>query len=181
MRFPDNKSITFTISIIVAGMFLLTACGSNSTEKKDPAPRERKESLMKVNKNLVKQEDQKIEDFIRRYQWEMEETGTGLRYMIYHEGSGRQAEKGRTAEISFTVSLLNGETCYSSDEEGPKSFIIGKGGIESGLEEGILLLKEGDRAKFIIPSHLAFGLLGDMKKIPAKAVLVYDIELIKIK
>ena len=49
------------------------------------------------------------------------------------------------------------------------------------LEEGILLLKEGDRAKFIIPSHLAFGLLGDMKKIPAKAVLVYDIELIKIK
>ena len=134
-----------------------------------------------MNRNLVRTEEQKIEDFLQRYQWKMNETGSGLRDMSYREGSGKPAEPGKVAEIAFTVSLLDGEICYSSDEGGPLSFEIGKGGGESGLEEGILLLKEGDRAKFIIPSHLAYGLLGDMDRIPAKAVLVYDVELLKIK
>ena len=167
--------------LVLPGIFLFNSCGSKNTGAKEKNPEEYRESLLEVNKNLVKNEDQKIEDFIGRYNWKMKETGTGLRYMIYKEGQGRQAEKGKVAEIAFTVSLLSGEVCYSSGDEGPKSFLIGQGGVESGLEEGILLLKEGDRAKFIIPSHLAFGLLGDMKKIPAKAVLVYDLELLKIK
>ena len=79
------------------------------------------------------------------------------------------------------IRLLNGETIYRSENKGIKEFLIGKGGVESGLEEGILLLHQGDKARFIIPSHLAFGLLGDSDKIPEKASLVYDVELIKIK
>jgi len=39
-------------------------------------------------------------------------------------------------------------------------------------------MRQGDRAKLIVPSHLAFGLLGDLKKIPAGATLVYDIEIL---
>jgi FKBP-type peptidyl-prolyl cis-trans isomerase len=160
---------------------LIPACHRTQKEQKEDNQDHYKESLLEVNKNLVKTEEQKIEDFLQRYNWDMRQTGSGLRYMIYREGNGARAEKGKVAEVAFTVSLLNGEVCYSSDEEGPRAFEIGKGGVESGLEEGILLLKEGDRAKFIIPSHLAFGLLGDMERIPAKAVLVYDIELLKIK
>jgi len=50
--------------------------------------------------------------------------------------------------------------------------------VISGLEEGILYLSEGDKAKIIIPSHLGYGLLGDLdKNIPPKATLIYDIEL----
>jgi len=48
------------------------------------------------------------------------------------------------------------------------------------LEEGLLLLHQGDKAKFIIPSHLAYGLLGDQKQIPPGATLVYDVELIQL-
>jgi FKBP-type peptidyl-prolyl cis-trans isomerase FkpA len=77
--------------------------------------------------------------------------------------------------------LLNGDLAYSSGQTGPKEFEIGHGGVESGLEEGILLLHVGDHAKFIVPSHLAFGLLGDQNKIPQRATLVYDIELVKLK
>jgi len=167
--------------LILSGIFQFVSCRQNSSDQNGKDKKGYKESLMKVNKNLVKTEDQKIEDFISRYKWQMEKTGTGLRYMIYHEGNGDKAEKGKIAVLSFTVSLLNGEICYTSKEKGPKEFQIGKGGVESGLEEGVLLLKKGDRAKFIIPSHLAFGLLGDMKEIPAKAVLVYDVELLNIK
>jgi FKBP-type peptidyl-prolyl cis-trans isomerase len=43
-----------------------------------------------------------------------------------------------------------------------------------------MLMKEGEKAIFIIPSHLAFGLLGDENKIPKRATLVYDVELVQV-
>lgn len=160
---------------------LLVSCNNNTNTQNTVDKRELEETLVSVNKKLVKSEDEQIKDFISRYGWEMKETGTGLRYKIYQHGSGPLAVKNQIANIAFTVSLLNGEACYSSDTEGLKEFKIGQGGIESGVEEGILLMKKGDRAKFIIPSHLAFGLVGDSDKIPAKATLVYDIELVELK
>ena len=174
------KSLSIGLAFISVCIF----CSCNQNGR--PVDQEQKstdveESLVKINKKLVKSEDEQIEDFLKRYEWKMKITGTGLRYFIYELGLGEKAEKGKIAKVDFTVSLLNGEVCYTSDSDGPKEFKIGQGGVESGLEEGILLLKEGDRAKFIIPSHLAFGLLGDMDKIPAKAALVYDVKLLKIK
>jgi len=168
------------ILFYILAIFLVSCSGNNTPNKNKIDQKEIEESLVKVNKKLVKSEDAQITDFISRYGWEMKQTGTGLRYMIYKHGSGPQAVIGQVAKVNFTVSLLNGEVCYSSDTEGLKEFQIGQGGVESGLEEGILLLKAGDQAKFIIPSHLAFGLLGDTDKIPAKAVLVYDIELVEL-
>jgi len=162
----------------------MIVCSCNQSNR--PVEQENKstdveESLVKINKKLVKSEDEQIEDFLARYGWEMSKTGTGLRYLIYELGSGIKAEKGKIAKVDFTISLLNGEVCYTSNPDGPKEFKIGQGGVESGLEEGILLLKEGDRAKFIIPSHLAFGLVGDLDKIPAKATVVYDLKLLELK
>jgi len=130
---------------------------------------------------MTKNEDEEIGDFIVRYHWNMIKTATGLRYMIYHKGSGPAAKKGEYATIKYSIRLLNGDLAYSSEQSGPREFEIGHGGVESGLEEGILLLHLGDRVKFIVPSHLAFGLLGDQGKIPQRATLIYDIELIKLK
>ncbi len=52
--------------------------------------------------------------------------------------------------------------------------------VESGLHHGVKHLSVGDKAKFILPSHLAFGTYGDGEKIPSKATLLYDLELIEI-
>jgi FKBP-type peptidyl-prolyl cis-trans isomerase FkpA len=124
------------------------------------------DSIVNYNKGVIRTEDQQIDDYIARYGWPVSKSSTGLRYLIYKKGTGPKAVKGKTAVIGYTVKLLTGALCYSSDKEGPKEFRIGYGGIESGIEEGILLMRVGDRAKFIVPSHLAYGLLGDQKKIP---------------
>jgi FKBP-type peptidyl-prolyl cis-trans isomerase FkpA len=138
------------------------------------------DSVLNYNKAIVKTEDQEIEDFIHRYGWKMVSSSTGLRFMIYKHGSGEKAAKGKKAVIGYEVRLINGSVCYSSAVKGPREFMIGHSGVEIGIEEGILLMREGDRAKFIVPSHLAFGLLGDQDRIPPKSTLIYDIELIKL-
>ncbi len=171
------------VKLFIAILFslLLFSCNELSSPEQSPNPSELKETMMEVNKKLVKSENRDIEAYIKRYGWEMEKTGTGLRYMIYEHGNGEKATTGKIANLYYKVSLLDGTICYSSEEFGPKIFRIGMGGVESGLEEGILFLHVGDRVKFILPSHLAFGLVGDSRKIPAKATLVYDIELIELK
>jgi FKBP-type peptidyl-prolyl cis-trans isomerase FkpA len=139
-----------------------------------------REPLIKANQEAVKEESQQIDDFARRHQWAMKTTSTGLRYMIIKQGIGPNAVPGRMAKLSYTVSLLSGDTVYTALKDGPMIFEIGKGQVISGLEEGILLLRVGDHAKFIIPSHLAYGLIGDQEKILQKASLVYDIEFISM-
>ena len=162
-------------------MFFFGCGNDNESVKKQFNPEKFKESLVKANKKLVKTEEEEINDFINRYQWKMTQTKSGLRYMIYKNGNGEKAIKGKIVKINYKVGLITGVNCYSSDETGPKSFIIGKGEVENGLDEGILLFKVGDKAKLIIPSPLAFGLVGDDKKIPKRATLIYDVELLEIK
>lgn len=164
--------------------FLLFSCQSSDSKEEKPTKvnlSKAKEKLVRTNQYLVKAEEQNIQDFINRYQYNMTETGSGLLYEIYHQGNGPKAEKGKIAELRFQVRLLNGDIVYKSDNEGVKEFLIGKGGVESGLEEGILLLHIGDRARFILPSHLAYGLLGDLQKIPERSAIVYDLELLNLK
>ena len=174
------KRIIFLIGIAL----FLASCGNNSQQEKKPrviVVDSLKKPLEHVNKKLVKEEDREIKDFIERYNWNMSETGTGLRYLIYKKGNGASAKKGKIAKFNYEVKLITGKVCYSSKTDGPQEFLIGKGGVISGLEEGVLLLRVGDKAKFIIPSHLAFGLLGDEDKVPKRATLVYDLELLEVK
>jgi FKBP-type peptidyl-prolyl cis-trans isomerase len=84
-------------------------------------------------------------------------------------------------KILYEVSLLDGSTCYSSDEDGPRSFILGRSEEISGLEQGIAMMRAGEKARFIIPPHLGYGLIGDEKRIPARSIIVYLVELTEIE
>ena len=125
----------------------------------------------------MRREKKEIDTFIQLQNWKMHETGTGLRYRILSHGTGPRAHTGQTAVIRYVVRLLNGDTVY----RGVKSFKIGFGGVESGLEEGILLMKKGDVARFVLPSHLAYGLSGDGNKIPPHEPIIYRVELLQLK
>lgn len=173
--------VKFFYTAILIMLFLASCHNSNDRSGNNVPAKDVQEPLVYANKQAINAEKEQIDNYIRRHNWKMIETGSGLRYAIYKQGSGPQAEEGKIAVLSFSVQLISGEEIYSSDKDGVKEFLIGRGGVESGLEEGILLLRVGDRAKFIIPSHLAFGLLGDQNKVPPKSTLIYDIELLNLK
>lgn len=172
------------IAALFALLFTFSCCKhheSPNTNNTPVDPNQYKDRLVNVNKVLNENEDENIENYITRHGWDMHKTGTGLRYLIYKEGTGDVVVKEKLVVLNYSLSLLDGTEVYNSTELGPKKFVVGQGGVESGLEEGVLLLKVGSKAKLIIPSHLAFGLMGDDNKIPARATLVYDVELIELK
>ena len=86
---------------------------------------------------------------------------------------------GDIVALDYELRLLDGELVYSSKENGLKVFIVGRGGVESGLEEAVLHLHKGDEAEIIIPSHLAYGLAGDGDKIPIRSTIVYKLKVIE--
>ena len=139
------------------------------------------EKLLEGNKAAIEFENEQISKFIQVNGWKMIETGTGLRYQVIEKGKGEKTSVGKRVRFEYEVKLLSGEVIYSSEKTGLKEFALGSGGVESGLEEGMLLLNVGDTARFIIPSYLAHGLSGDQDQIPAKSTLVYTVKLIDLK
>jgi len=168
-------------TILLSVLIMLVACNGGGSENDNLGDKELWNKLEDVNKVLAGYEKEEITSFISRRGWEMAETGTGLWYQIYREGRGMRAAKEMKASMAYSVMLLTGEEVYSSEIDGIKEFIIGYGGVEAGLEEGILLMRQGDRARFIMPPHLAHGFHGDGKKIPRRATIVYDVELLKLQ
>lgn len=109
-------------------------------------------------------------------------TESGLRYQMIQKGNGTQAEKGKTVSVHYEGSLENGQVFDSSfKRKQPIEFKLGVGQVISGWDEGIALLKVGDKARFVIPSRLGYGSQGAGGVIPPDATLIFDVELMQVK
>lgn len=175
------KPTTLLAFHLIMLFYLFSSCGTKSGENEAFDRNKVRESLLGANAMLIDAEDQEIRDFIERHGWDMHETGSGLRYYIFEKGEGPKAKVNDIAVFHYTIRLITGDLIYNSYESEKGEFRIGRGGVESGLEEGILLLSEGDKARFIMPSHLAHGVPGDGAKIPKRATIIYEIDLVELK
>ena len=111
-----------------------------------------------------------------------DETASGLRYQILQKGDGKQATKGSQVSVHYKGQLLDGTVFDSSyKRKQPIDFAIGVGQVIAGWDEGIQLLKVGDKARFVIPSNLAYGASGAGGAIPPNATLIFDVELMDVK
>ncbi len=169
------------IFVLGCSLFLFACESKNRVENKVKIKNsDLKKPLLKANRGLVNKENAEIDSYVLRRNWKMKQTGSGLRYRIYHQGNGANAEAGKFAFIKYKITLLNGTECYRNLDK-PERFLIDRDNVESGLHEGIKLLHVGDKATFILPPHLAHGLIGDREKIPPLSTIIYDVELVSIK
>ena len=184
-RIPDSNYKHVGLAALagfLVWMFLssgLVSCRNEAVRNKEKIDgKELDRSLIEANKKAVETEDQQIEDLLSRYNWDMETTGTGLRYVIDDPGEGPKVKDGDKVTINYETRLITGDVVYSSDEDGPLTFVVGKSDVIAGVQEGVRMLGEGGKARLVIPSHLGYGLIGDQDKIRQKATLIYEIEVI---
>ncbi len=173
-----DKIIRTSFSIILA--WTLFSC---SDEPKNFPPidiNKLQENLLEANKIATAKEAAQIDAYVKEKGLIINKTQTGLRYAVYNDVEGETIQNKQKAVVKYKVTLLDGTECYST-KDGVEEFTVGKDYVESGLHEGVRFMSLGDKAIIIIPSHLAHGLAGDLKKVPFRSTIVYDIELVGIK
>jgi peptidylprolyl isomerase len=112
----------------------------------------------------------------------MEETESGLRYVVLKEGTGAVVQPGQTAVVHYTGWLPDGTKFDSSRDRGePFGFPVGAGQVIQGWDEGVAGMAIGEERKLVIPPALGYGPAGAGDVIPPNSTLVFDVELLEIE
>lgn len=97
------------------------------------------------------------------------------------DGMGEEAKAGNQVTVHYTGRFENGEKFDSSVDRGePFEFLLGGGQVIKGWDLGVAGMKVGEKRKLTIPYTLGYGADG-YGPIPAKATLIFEVELLKIK
>ena len=174
----NRKIIRYIVFVIF--LSAITACKNNTENRisnRSPGTNE----MADLNRYLVQKDRERIQNYIERKNLKMSESPTGLWYQILKEGKGDKITDGNRFTMDYECSLLDGTKCYSSKTLGQKELILGRSTMEPGLNEGLRMLKPGAEAIFILPPFLAYGLPGDGKKIPSRAIVVYNVRILQPK
>ena len=113
-------------------------------------------------------------------------TASGLYYVIHNEGEGAAPQMGQKVTVNYTGINMDGEKFDSNEDPAfnhvsPFTFDLGKRGVIAGWDEGVALMKKGGKITLYIPSGLAYGPQARGPKIPANAILIFDIQLVSFE
>jgi FKBP-type peptidyl-prolyl cis-trans isomerase FkpA len=132
--------------------------------------------------------------YVAEHKLLLKTTVSGLKYKITKPSVKRKPLAGDTVLVNYTGKTLDGKVFDSSieadakkgglDQPGrhyePIKFAVGAGMVIPGWDEGLLLLNEGSKAQFLIPSKLAYGEKGAGDDIKPFSTLLFDVELVKV-
>lgn len=108
-------------------------------------------------------------------------TASGLQYEVLEEGTGARPRPSDQVRVHYRGTLVDGTEFDSSYERGePATFGLQPGGLIAGFSEGVLLMPEGSKYRFVIPSDLAYGPQGTAGAIGPDATLIFEVELLEI-
>jgi FKBP-type peptidyl-prolyl cis-trans isomerase len=189
--------------IMKAGDKILYFVKLVSIKTKEQVQKEQQEAMMKqIKEQEAKQkaaaakqmiaDDKKLNAWFASHHLSPLKTASGLYYLIKEQESGDQAMPGDSVAVNYTGTFLDG-TKFDSNEDSiffhklPYQFVLGRGAVIKGWDEGIALLKTGSKATLFIPSPLAYGQQvrpgagANPKGIPANSILVFDLQLVSCK
>lgn len=133
--------------------------------------------------------------FVTDKKLSLQQTSSGLKYIVIRPSNKVKPVAGDTVMVNYIGRTLSGKVFDSSIEAEAKkaelaqpgrtyepiSFVVGKGEVIPGWDEGLLLLNEGAKARFLIPSSLAYGPRGAGNDIAPFSTLDFEVELVKVK
>ena len=137
-----------------------------------------KENMITANRYLVVGEDTKIDAYAERHGWKMERLEGGTRMMVTTPGHGELIAREDTVNIRYTMEALSGRKIYG---ERTSSVVAGHGDPMRGIDQAIRHMRRGAKARLILPSEQAYGVVGDGGAIGHREILVVEMEVISEK
>jgi peptidylprolyl isomerase len=186
------KEVLISFGIMLACVLVLVVAqfsGSPSAANADALP---KQSMADMVADVVVAEAAKLNPIVnplavtavagKKTMSEVISTPSGLKYEVIAEGSGVAPKAGQTVIVHYTGTLEDGTKFDSSRDRGqPFSFKLGAGQVIKGWDEGLAIMKVGDRRKLILTPELGYGSRGAGGVIPPNATLIFDVELLDVK
>jgi len=179
-----SKYMGYKSLIMVLPFIFLFSCKPDvqRPETENKAQKYIDEALIESNKFIVRHVQDHISNFVRRRNWEMNETESGLWLGFMQEREGKLPEEGDIITYLVNKYLINGTLIDSTNQYFPLKYQLGSGRIETGLNEAFYLIPEKSVARVILPPYLAYGNTGEIENnIPRGAILVFEISVIDIQ
>ena len=143
-----------------------------------------KAALVKMEADKKKKDEEFAANqvkLVEEFKKDMQATPSGLYYKITKKTDGVAPKTGEEVSVHYAGKLIDGTEFDSSFKRNqPIDIPIGRGQVIKGWDEGIMLLKEGETATFLIPAELGYGAAGAGGIIPPNAWLIFDVELVKV-
>lgn len=106
-------------------------------------------------------------------------TPKGVQYKVITEGTGTYPNIADKVKVHYVGALLDGTEFDNSVKRGePLEFPVSA--VIEGWQDLLQVMREGEKVKAWIPSALAYGEAGVPPMIPANALLVFEVELLKV-
>lgn len=166
---------------LIAGLLI----GCSQPEARKPVVRKTSSFMsesIERNKILTKAENQLLQKKIEGdslHQYLNSEQGFWYYYERRDTLNGPMPETGDLIVFNYDVRDLAEQVIFSEQELGPQSYTVDKEELISGLQDGLKLMREGERITFLFPSYKAYGYTGS-ERINPNQPLIYKVELIKV-
>jgi len=97
---------------------------------------------------------------------------------VLRPGRGPTVQAGNTVEVQYVGTLRSSGRVF--DRGSDFRFKVGNGEVISGWDSGFVGMREGEKARLVIPPALAYGAAGKSPHVPANATLVFEVTLTRI-
>lgn len=140
--------------------------------------------MAELAKKQLRIDDELLQKYFKKNNINPQKTESGIYYVLHNEGKGNRPEKGQMVSVNYTGTKMDGEKFDSNVDPAfnhvePLNFKIGSGQVIQGWDEGIALLRPGQKATLYIPSTLAYG-NQSQGKIGPNEILIFEVELLDV-
>ena len=174
------QKIYKTLSIFLSIAALLSACQNKLVNEPEEVIELEEAIILENNAFLAHEEKFRVERFVERSPLPFRALGNGLFMHTTRRGIGAFIQEEDRVVLDHKMRGLDGTFYYQSPFEAPLLLKVGKQDLPYGLHEALLRLQLGSKATLILPSHLAYGLLGDRDKIPFRMPIVWEIHVLRV-
>jgi FKBP-type peptidyl-prolyl cis-trans isomerase len=138
-------------------------------------------NIMEANRGLVDIENEYIRQYVDSMKLDLDTTNIGIRYKILASNpSGAKAKNQQGVKITYSLRAFDAAEFCSNYTDRTEIVTIGTGDIPRGMDEAVLMLHQGETGEFIIPSYLAYGIVGKGQCIASRTPIYCRITLMVV-